>query len=600
MLGLRNHRTQCLVDERRECHSPLQRYQFGLLHNRVIQVQCRSHPFQHSRRADVCYARPMPLDPAADWWRRAVFYQIYPRSFQDSNGDGIGDLQGIIDRLDYLNDGTDDSLGIDAIWLSPTFPSPMKDFGYDVSDYCGVHPDFGSMADMDRLIAECHRRGIRLLLDYVPNHSSDLHPWFLESRSARNSPRRDWYYWRDPAPGGGPPNNWRAVFGGPAWEWDTHTGQYYLHSFLKEQPDLNWRNPEVVEAMHNVLRFWMGRGVDGFRIDVMGMVLKHPDMPDNPPNPQWKPGDRDADQFTWTFNRNYPDVYGAVAAIRTVIDEFPDRMVVGEVFGRPDELARYYYTMEGVHGLHLAFNFHFIGQDGEHTPWDAARMHRVVSRHEAALPAGAHPCYAFGNHDRSRFISRHNADGLGPLRARAACLLLLGLRSSPFLYYGEEIGMEDVEIPEGRLQDPARFHWEGRDPERTPMQWDASPGRGFSIAEPWLPYGPSGINVAVQQADPHSLLSLYRRAIRVRKATEALSGGDWHELPEDPFVFSFVRRDEHGSGVLVAVNTDSRPRTVRLPAPGTVLLASAAELDGRVCDAALELPPLGAAWLALT
>ena len=539
----------------------------------------------------------MPLDPSPDWWRRAVFYQVYPRSFQDSNSDGIGDLPGIIDRLDYLNDGTDSSLGVDAIWLSPTFPSPMKDFGYDVSDYCGVHPDFGTMADMDRLIAECHRRRMRLILDYVPNHSSDEHPWFQESRSSRHNPRRDWYYWRDPGPSGEPPNNWRAVFGGPAWEYDTDTGQYYLHSFLKEQPDLNWRNPEVVAAMHNVLRFWLDRGVDGFRIDVMGMVLKHPDMPDNPPNPAWRPGDRDAAQLLWTNSRNHPDVFAAVSGIRSVMDEYPGSVAVGEVFGRPDELAHYYTGAEGAPGLHLAFNFQFIGNDGQDTPWEAKGMRRIIARHEAALPEGAQPCYTFGNHDRSRFISRNNGDGRGPERARAAALLLLGLRGTPFVYYGEEIGMEDVDIPEERLLDPSRFHWEARDPERTPMPWDATATRGFSTGEPWLPYGPAITNVVAQHADDRSLLSLYRRALRLRKAVPALHSGACALWAEDPDLLIF-RRDTPGApSVIVAVNTSTARRIVDVPGPGRILLSTHAGLDDEPVTEGFVLPPLGAVWL---
>lgn len=573
----------------------------------VVEVQSRAHAGQCNRRLSVRISvhlhwpmwYPPRMPDELDWWRRAVFYQIYPRSFQDSNGDGVGDIPGIIDRLDYLNDGTGDSLGVDAIWLSPTFPSPMKDFGYDVSDYCDVHPDFGTMADMDRLIAECHRRGMRLILDYVPNHSSDEHPWFQESRSSLHNPRRDWYYWRDPGPSGEPPNNWRAVFGGSAWEYDTDSGQYYLHSFLKEQPDLNWRNPEVVAAMHNVLRFWLDRGVDGFRIDVMGMLLKHPDMPDNPPNPAWRPGDRDAAQLLWTNNRNHPDVFQAVSGIRKVMDEYPGSVTVGEVFGRPDELAHYYTGAGGVPGLHLAFNFQFIGNDGEDSPWDAARMHRIIARHEAALPPGAQPCYAFGNHDRSRFLTRNNADGRGAERARAAALLLLGLRATPFLYYGEEVGMEDVDIPEDRLLDPSRFHWEARDPERTPMPWEGTPGRGFSAAEPWLPYGPAGINVSGQLRDTGSLLSLYRRALRVRRAEPALHSGSCTLQPEDPDVLSFRRDGQGGRSILVAVNTSAAARTVTLPRPGRVLVASYEGDHGGPASAAIVLPPLGAAWVAL-
>jgi alpha-glucosidase len=537
---------------------------------------------------------------AAEWWRRAVIYQVYPRSFQDSNGDGIGDLQGIIDRLDYLNDGTENSLGIDAIWLSPTFPSPMKDFGYDVSDYTGVHPDFGDLATMDRLIAECHARGIKLMLDYVPNHTSDQHPWFIESRSSKTSPKRDWYIWRDANPDGSLPNNWRAVFGGRAWELDAATNQYYLHSFLVEQPDLNWRNPAVVEAMHNVLRFWLDRGIDGFRIDVMGMIVKHPQLADNPPNPKWTPEQLERGKYLWTNNRNYPDVFPAVKGIRAVLDEYPAAMAVGEVFGTAEEIGNFYGGHE-LDGLHLAFNFELIQEEGTRvaTPWTADTLRSIVRAAEADLPAGAQPCYALANHDQPRFISRHNADGRGRERARAAIVLLLGLRATPFLYYGEEIGMENVDIPEDRLQDPARIHTIGRDPERTPMQWDATPGRGFSTAEPWLPYGPLNISVAAQEEDPDSLLRLVRRAIWLRKHEESLVSGEYHELVTDPDVFAFTRQAPGHDGMLVAINTSTSDRTLSVPEGfATVILATDLEAEGRFVEGEIVLPALAGIMVA--
>ncbi|MCC7362884.1 MAG: DUF3459 domain-containing protein [Dehalococcoidia bacterium] len=541
--------------------------------------------------------------PSADphWWRRAVVYQVYPRSFQDTNGDGIGDLQGIIDRLDYLNDGTHRSLGIDAIWLSPTFPSPMKDFGYDVSDHRGVHPDFGDMAAMDRLIAECHHRGVRVLLDFVPNHTSDQHPWFRESRSSCDNPKRDWYIWRPPGPGGALPNNWLSAFGGPAWTFDDATGEYYLHSFLTEQPDLNWRNPEVERAMHDVLRFWMDRGIDGYRIDVVGMIVKHPELADNPVDTLYRDPAGQAIGFSRKNNQNYHDVYDAVRRIRCVIDEYPGRVAVGEVFGTHDEIARY-YGGDALDGLHLAFNFKFIHdtdrRDG-YTPWDAATIRGILLGAEQAVPPGGLPCYALANHDRPRFISRHNEDGRGLERARAAVLLLLGARNVPFLYYGEEIGMTDVDIPEDRLQDPARFRSIGRDPARTPMQWDATPGRGFSTAEPWLPYGPPSINVAAQVDDPASILALHRDAIRIRKQEPALHSGTMELLESPPGTVLFVRRAEGHRPILVALSTATEPLALPIPpAFSTILLASDPPLPAPPPRGRLNLPPLTAAWLA--
>lgn len=528
-----------------------------------------------------------------EWWRDAVVYQVYPRSFQDSDGDGIGDLEGVINRLDYLNDGTDNSLGIDAIWFSPTFPSPMKDFGYDVSDYCSVDPDYGTLETMDRLIAECHARNIKVLLDWVPNHSSDQHPWFLESRSSKHNAKRDWYYWRTAKPDGSLPNNWRGVFGGPAWTLAEETGEYYLHSFLREQPDLNWRNPDVEAAMHDVLRFWFDRGVDGFRIDVMGMIIKEPNLADNPVNPDWKPGDRERSSQFWVNNRNYPEVYDAVKRIRRVFDEYEGRMAVGEVFGSAREVADYYGTA-GAPGLHLAFNFQFIHErEPVYTPWEADSLRRIVRDAEAALPPGAQPCYALGNHDRSRFVSRHNADGNGLARARAATVMLLGLRNTPFLYYGEEIGMEDVDIPEDRLQDPARFRSTGRDPERTPMQWDSTPGRGFSTGVPWLPYGAGERNVADEARDPDSLLSLTRRAIWLRKRTPVLTEGTYKELASPAGVFAFERRTE-GATATVAVNTSGAAVEVPLARPSAVILSTDLRQEGRACESVVPIAPFGA------
>ncbi|HEY7801159.1 MAG TPA: alpha-amylase family glycosyl hydrolase, partial [Dehalococcoidia bacterium] len=454
-------------------------------------------------------------------------------------------------RLDYLNDGTERSLGVDAIWFSPTYPSPMADFGYDVSDYEEVHPDFGDLATMDELIAKAHERGIRIILDFVPNHSSSEHPWFLDSRSSPDSPKRDWYVWRDAKPEGSPPNNWLAVFGGPAWEWDQTTQQYYLHMFLKEQPDLNWRNPELAQRMHDVLRFWMRRGVDGFRIDVMDRILKDPQLRDNPPaldrSFARRFGQTALQQHTQ--DQNWPEIIDAVCEIRTVVDEFPERMTVGEVFGPPENIVRY-YGGEKLDGLHLAFNFPLVRVWDRR--WTAEHVRAKVDGFEAALPEGAWPNYVLGNHDVDRFVSRVNADGRGQERARVAALLLMTLRGTPFVYYGEELGMENVDVPEDRLQDPARKYGRGRDPERTPMQWTRD--GGFTSGEPWLPYGDLSRNVEQQSEDPDSLLSLYRRLAWFRRDSGPLRFGDYAPVDGTPRgVFAYTRRHE-GERLLTVLN----------------------------------------------
>ncbi len=485
------------------------------------------------------------------WWQRGVIYEIYPRSFQDSNGDGIGDLAGIVARLDYLNDGTPDSLGVDAIWLSPIYPSPMADFGYDVADYSDVHPTFGDLATFDQLVAEVHKRDMRLILDFVPNHSSSEHPWFKESRSSRHNPRRDWYMWADPKPDGSPPNNWLSVFGGSAWEWDETSGQYYLHSFLKEQPDLNWRNPQVRAAMLDVLRFWLERGVDGFRIDVVFYMIKDDQLRDNPPNPQAPKrkslGQYDSQLQVYTSNR--PEVHEIIRQFRRLLDSYDERFSVGEVYlFELSELMKYYG--ENLDELHMPFNFTLM-----HLPWQAGAFRRTVGLYEAALPPGAWPNYVLGSHDEHRLASR-----FGRAQARVAAMLLLTLRGTPTLYYGDEIGMTDVEIPPEKEQDPhgkrVPGRGLGRDPERTPMQWDAGPNAGFSTVEPWLPVAPDyeTVNVEAQQADPTSMLNLYRRLIWRRKASPALIEGRYRPLDGVPGSCLVYLREHASQRMLIALN----------------------------------------------
>lgn len=517
------------------------------------------------------------------WWQNGVTYQIYPRSFKDTNGDGVGDLQGIIENLDYLNDGTPQSLGIDAIWLSPFYPSPMADFGYDVSDYCDVHPLFGDLDTFDRLVDQAHRRKIKVIIDYVPNHTSDQHPWFLESRQSRDNPKRDWYIWRDPKPDGSPPNNWGAVFGGPAWEWDEMTGQYYFHHFLKEQPDLNWRNPEVRQAMLDVLRFWLARGIDGFRMDVVGMILKDPHFSDNPLNPDASADLPDADIFSQqlnVYNQDLDEVHEIIQDFRRLLEEYGNRCCIGEVWYELPRWVRY-YGVQGE-GLHLPFNFRLM-----EVPWTAAAIRQSVDELEAALPTFAWPNYVLGNHDRSRLASR-----VSPEQASLAAMLLLTLRGTPTMYYGDEIGLENGTITPDKLQDPQGIRLgveRTRDVARTPMQWDESPYAGFSNVEPWLPVSEDyrQRNISRLSEDPTSILNLYRQLLWHRKRTPALYGGSYQPVEvNDGGCFVYLR--EHTTGrFLVALNFTHQPRELRLPneisgTTGKVVLSTHLNREGEI------------------
>jgi alpha-glucosidase len=499
------------------------------------------------------------------WWQTGVVYQVYPRSFQDTNGDGIGDLPGIARRLDHLV-----RLGVDAVWISPFYPSPMKDFGYDVTDYTGVDPIFGTLADFERLLAAAHARGLRVIVDWVPNHTSDQHPWFLESRRSRTDPRRSWYVWRDPRPDGSPPNNWLSSFGGPAWTFDAATGQYYLHSFLSEQPDLDWRNPTVRHTMLRTLEVWLERGVDGFRIDCAHAVMKDPALRDNPPAPPHaRTFHKDMGAFgtqLHVHDRSHPDTHGVYRDVRRLLDAFSaerPRVSIGEIhlFDLREWVS--YYGAE-LDELHMPFNFTLLG-----IPWTAQAVRRTVEAMEAALPRGAWPNWVLGNHDEDRIAAR-----IGEEAARGAMLLLLTLRGTPTLYYGDELGMTNVPIPPERVRDP----WGekvpglglGRDPERTPMAWDGGPNAGFTAAgvEPWLPLGPDAAtrNVAAQQADGASMLALTRRLLEVRRAHPALHRGTYRGVEAPEGVLAFERR--HGDD-RVRVLLSFEDRNVPAPAGAT-------------------------------
>lgn len=488
-----------------------------------------------------------------EWWQRGVIYQIYPRSFQDLDGNGIGDLGGIISRLDYLQ-----WLGVDAIWLSPVFPSPMADFGYDVADYCNIDPIFGTLDDFDRLLKEAHQRNIRIVLDFVPNHTSDQHPWFIESRQSRQSPKRDWYIWQDPAPDGGLPNNWLSSFGGPAWTLDQKTGQYYHHHFLPAQPDLNWRNPEVVDAMLDAMRFWLDRGVDGFRLDVIWLIIKDVEFRDNPVNPAFQPHEPPHHRLLATYTTDRPEVHDIINKMRRLLDSYDQRMMVGEIYLPVEKLMTYY----GAHGtgVHLPFNFQLIT-----LPWNARIIASAIDHYEASLPQHGWPNWVLGNHDQPRLASR-----VGEAQAPVAAMLLLTLRGTPTLYYGDELGMKNVPIPPDRIQDPFEKNVPGigvgRDPQRTPMQWDSSEYAGFSKHDPWLPMAADAttVNVVNQREDPHSLLSLYRRLLNLRCHEPALSIGNYRPLPAEGNVLAYVRRYRDRS-LLVALNLDDKSGTLELP-----------------------------------
>ena len=504
----------------------------------------------------------MAREPAP-WWRGGVIYQVYPRSFQDSDGDGVGDLAGIEARLDHVA-----RLGVDAVWLSPIFPSPMADFGYDVADYCDVDPLFGDLAAFDRLLAAIHARGLRLLLDFVPNHTSTAHPWFVASRSSRADPKRDWYIWRDPAPGGGPPNNWISDMGGPAWEYDPATGQYYLHTFLKEQADLDWRNPDVVAAMMQVMRFWLDRGVDGFRIDVLWHIVKALGLPDNPANPDWREGMAEKSTLIQQHSTDQPEAHAFAADMRALADEYGDRLLVGEIFLPRERLMRWYGTPDRA-GVHLPFNFELIENS-----WDRDTLARLIADYDAGIPDHGWPNWVIGSHDAPRIAAR-----IGEAQARVAAMLLLTLRGTPTLYQGDELGIGTVAIPPDRIRDPQDLRQPGqglgRDRSRTPMAWDVSPNAGFSTAEPWLPLHADWAtrNVAAQEADRGSMLWLYRDLLALRRREAALSLGTMRVVDAPAGVLALERRHEDRV-VRVLLNMTAAP--VVCAWEGEVLLSTLA------------------------
>jgi len=549
------------------------------------------------------------------WWQTGVIYQVYPRSFQDTDGDGVGDLKGITARLDYLK-----GLGVDALWISPIYPSPMADFGYDVSDYMGVDPLFGTMEDFDALLAAAHAKGLRVILDFVPNHTSDQHPWFVESRSSRTSAKRDWYLWHDAAAPGDDwkpgherlPNNWMSNFGGPAWTWDEGTQQFYLHSFLKEQPDLNWRNAEVRAAMYAAMRFWLDKGVDGFRMDVLWLLVKDIYFQSNPANPEYFDGQHDVKRVLPVFNADRPETLEIVGEMRAVMAEYGDslsataglstessqgressgqedkevaghgssRVLIGEIYLPLDRLVRYYGSGPQLSGADLPFNFQLI-----QTRWAADAIAEVITKYEGLLPAGAWPNYVLGNHDQPRLASR-----IGKQQVRAAAMLLLTLRGTPTMYYGDELGMVDVAIAPDQVRDPAEKNepgkGRGRDPERSPMIWVNAANAGFTTpdAVPWLPLEPGweSENAAEQAGRKDSMLMLYRKLLTLRRQHDTLHAGGIADVVVEGSVLRYRRvglENGESSDFQVVLNLGSEVATVKC-AKGTVVLTTLLDGEG--------------------
>jgi alpha-glucosidase len=517
---------------------------------------------------------------SSNWWRDGVIYQIYPRSFQDSNRDGVGDLRGVISRLDYLQ-----WLGIDAIWLTPITVSPDADMGYDVSDYCAVQPEFGDLDTADELIGEAGKRDVKVVLDIVPNHTSDRHPWFIDARSSRTARHRDWYVWADPRPDAGPPNNWASQFGGPAWTLDSRTGQYYLHNFLAEQPDLNWWNADVREAFDDIYRFWFDRGVAGFRIDVAHGIVKDRQLRDNPPATVDDPPSLQRLGQRPIYNTERPEVHDVLRRWRALADTYsPPRILLGETYVLDvRSMGRFYGQGDE---LHLAFNFTYV-----HAPFQAPALAKVVAESELVIAGSGWPVWTVSNHDLSRVMTRWA--GGDDRKLRCALLSLLTLRGTPVLYYGDEIGMADTPIGKDDLQDPlGKRHWpqpRGRDPERTPMAWRNVPGAGFtdSGVRPWLPIGDAAArNVEDQRSDPASTLCFVRDLIAVRRHTGDLHAGSYRQLESPAGAWVWQR----GRGTTVALNLSDRQ--VRVPeVTGHITIGTTRSRDGERLDGTLDLGP---------
>jgi len=554
---------------------------FTLLLHAICPAPVLSSPQQATPATSV--KRKVQRGAGDAWWKHAVIYEIYPRSFQDSNGDGIGDLNGITSRLDYLHD-----LGIDSIWISPIYPSPLVDFGYDVSDYTAIDPLYGTLVDFDKLVSEAKNRNIRVIMDFVPNHTSDQHPWFKESRSSRTNPKRDWYIWRDGKGPGQPPNNWQSWFGHSAWKFDPATNQYYYHHFYTEQPDLNWRNPEVRKAMYDAMRFWFKRGVAGFRLDAVSRLFEDPDLHDDPILPGENAyGDSN---IVHKYTDNLPEVHEVLREMRRVADEFPgNRVLIGEA-DEPNitELTKMYGKDDEIQ---LPMDF----QIADVNKLAAPVFRRLLDEVENNAAKGQ-PHFFFSNHDQPRQWDRYGDGVHNEQIAKLMAALLLMSRATPLMYYGEEIGMrttpparkEDVQDPIGKLGWPEE---KGRDGERTPMQWDKTKNAGFSSADrTWLPVPPSATkyNVETESRDPNSIFSFYKQLLALRRSEPALQDGSYVALDHDnPSVLSFLRKNRcKGDSILVVLNMSEVPRTIKFDLASNGVKESSAK-------PLLAVPPLG-------
>ena len=498
-----------------------------------------------------------------EWWKRAVVYQVYPRSFQDSDGDGNGDLSGIIQRLDYLQ-----WLGVDAIWCSPFFQSPKVDGGYDISDYTAIDPIYGTMDDFDRLLERAHQLGMRVILDLVPNHTSDQHPWFRESRADRTNPRADWYHWQDERP-----NSWVDASGKPAWTWCEERRQYYYHAFFPQEPDLDWRNPDVRQAIFEVMRFWLGRGADGFRVDLIWHLIKDALLREDPLNPDYDPENDDPSTVRLpVFSSNQHEVHDMVRMLREVVDEFDDRVLIGEIYLPVGQVVTFYG--EQHKGLHLPFNFQLI-----RLQWTAQHLAAGISKYFGELPHKGWPNWVLGNHDQSRVASR-----VGESKARIGAVLLFTLQGTAFVYYGDEIGMVDGDVDPEEMRDPLKdvapkF---SRDPQRTPMQWSAARAAGFTTGDPWLPVS-RWTNVEEARADPQSMLHLYRDLIALRAAEPALLEGACFPYPAPGDVLAYRR----GQDFLIVANLGDREKTI--DARGTIAICTDRRRDRERVEGALTI-----------